>query len=95
MLDDLCSFFGSLAVSLHYLIEMIFAYAALLAVVWFGCLHTKKQKVYFLFNLPVLFGAGVTSLPALEHEYKPSISDLQCIGFNVMLGCERGEVSYH
>ena len=55
----------------------------------------KKTKVYFLFNLPVLFGAGVTSLPALEHEYKPSISDLQCIGFNVMLGCERGEVSYH
>jgi hypothetical protein len=91
MLDDL----GFMAVSLHHLIEMIFAYAALLAVVWFGCLHTKETKVYFLFNLPVLFGAGVTSLPALEDEHKPSILGLQCIECNVMLGCERGEVSYH
>jgi hypothetical protein len=74
MLDDMCSFFGFLAVSFTLSISVEMIYALSRAVIGgccgFGCLHTKGSKVYFsFFNLPVLFGAVVTSLPVLAHEY--------------------------
>jgi hypothetical protein len=87
MLDDMCSFFGFLAVSLTLSIYRndICTFRAIGGCVVFGCLH-KKRRYTFIFNLPVSFGAGVTSLPVLAHEMTVDLGTrLCCIECNVGL----------
>jgi hypothetical protein len=63
----ICSFlFGFLAVSLHYLYQMINALRAIGGcVVLAACTQKQKKKsIFTYFNYPVLFGAGVTFHPS-------------------------------